>query len=890
MFQLSLRQKLLANPILGLALIGLLTLAYIGFAEKHKQHMEHISGQDLQLLDRYTDLFTDLSRHHMTLYQLLYDAPRSDEGSIYDRGRALLDNIQLSSNAIMKLFKDSNSHLQKNAFSLRQISELIDHLAAYRHKAISAIEMTSVDLNLASAYLNEANQLFSTMHENFAQLLDNARIQIRDEAVHQAKTNQRQSYWLAAIGLSLSFILLFLGFNSASRISTRLQQQIAVLDNLRQSDDVETHNTHRDELDNMSEAIEVFRSSLQKINEQEASLAKKNEDLLVEINERVNAEKALLQAKDELEHKVRERTRSLTEVNLSLSQEVNQRKQAEQRLFIYKQVIDHTDEAVIITDPETRVIEINPAYEKKLGYSREQVLGQFPSLVQSGLHDKSFYQDLWKSLLSRKHWSGEIRNQHKNGQIIPFWVTINAILDNQGNVTQYIGLFRDISALKQAEKDLEQLAYYDPLTGLPNRALFNDRLHQMIINAKRHHCHLAVLFVDLDRFKEVNDTLGHSMGDALLVQVAGRMTDVLREQDTVSRLGGDEFTIILPGLENSEDVVIVADKIVKCLQQPFQLGADQVVIGASIGIALYPEHGHDTERLKKNADVAMYQAKEMGRNRYQLYDDQLQKSTEDRLTLIQDIRQALTNDEFSLNYQPIVDIATGEAREVEALIRWQRKGGKWIRPDEFIPVAEEHGLIQDIDQWVLHTACEFAVKTDLDLTIHVNLSASQFQNPYAPEMIRECLQKSGLPAQKLCLEITETAVITDPSCARMILQEITDLGVSVALDDFGTGYSSLTHLTRFPLHRLKIDRSFITSLLHEDATEAVIRSMIDLSRSMGINVVAEGIEELAQHQCLQDMGCHYGQGYFYAKPMPEMQLIEWFDARKIDPALKSAQL
>lgn len=876
MWNLTLHQRFIVSPVMGLILIIVLTATYLWYAENHNVLMKRIVDNDVQLLDRYTDLFTGLSRHHMELYQLLYDAPGLDEGSIYDRGRNILDGIYASAEKISTLAKQESVQNQLKAFKLEELKVLIRHLDAYKASAISAVEMSSVALVLASSYLAEANKHFSYMHENFARRLDEARQEMRDLAESHIEYNRLHTEILAIAGLVLSFIVLLFGFVSSSRVSARLREQIATLNRLSQVETSSYLHKHRDEIDHMSAAIEVFRRSLETIHEQENKLEAKNRELLNEIQIRKQAEQSLLSAKDQLEDKVLERTQSLTEANRALSEEIDQRLQAEERLSIYKQVIDSTDEAVLITDKHARIIEVNPAYQNKLGYARREIIGQTPGrLAQSGLHDKHFYAEMWKSLQTRQHWSGEIWNKHKNNSVLPFWLTINAILDEAGEITNFIGLFRDISALKKAEKDLEQLAFYDPLTGLPNRVLFNDRLSQTIINAKQHNSYLAVMFLDLDHFKDVNDTLGHSMGDALLVQVTDRLSAVLRTGDTISRLGGDEFTIILPEIRSIDDAIVIAKSMIKSLKKPFNLSEHQVRIGGSLGIAFYPEHGTDAERLKKNADVAMYQAKELGRNRYQLYNATLQKENMKRMALVEDMRMALENDEFLLFYQPIINLGLNQVHEVEALIRWKRRGKTWISPEEFIPVAEEYGLIGDIDKWVLHQACAFAAQYSDDLMVHVNLSAGLFQNATTPKLVVGCLEKTNLAAGRLCVEITETAVITEPALAQNILEQINRMGVVVALDDFGTGYSSLTHLTRFPLQRLKIDRSFVSALLQGDATEAVVRSMLDLARHMNITVVSEGVEKLEQHEFLTDMGCNYGQGYFYAAPMSERDTISW---------------
>ena len=874
MVKLALHRQFLISPIIGLVLVLCLSGAFMWHARSHNGLLLDIVDDNLRFLDRYTNLFSSLSREHIALHQLLNEASSLDDKLFETNSRKVLSDIYRSLDVLVALSKDAGGRIQAQSFSENDLYELTQHLEVYRASAMQAVEMNSVSPSMASQHLAEASKQFTYMHDSYAKKLDMARREVIETVGHNIEAIQYHTQLIFVIGLFISGLLLYLAFRAAQKLSRRLHHN---LDELRQISWVEmpsVENESLDEIDQMGLAIGVFRHSLEKLDEQEHHLERNNEELTQEIMRREQVEMALLHAKSQLEEKVQLRTRSLIETNDALSDEIAQRQKAENRLYIYKKVIDHTDDAVLITDRAARIIEINPAFERILGYSKEEVIGQLPRKLKSGIHDRGFYDSMWKSLASRRHWSGEIWNKHQDGNHIPFWVTINGILGEDNEISHYIALYRDISNLKQAEEKLEKLAYFDPLTGLPNRALFNDRLIQAIRDAKRSGALLGVMFVDLDRFKDVNDVLGHAMGDALLVQVAGRLSAVLRDSDTVSRLGGDEFTIILPGIKSRTDVEHIAEKIITVLKEPFELGQSRTTIGASVGIALFPEHGMDTDKLKRSADIAMYQAKESGRNRYQLYDASLQEETLERKTLVDDMRIALQSGGFSLHYQPIVNLKTKRIDEVEGLIRWQRSEDQWVSPAEFIPVAEEHGLVADIDRWVLKAACQFAAQQNDGMMVHVNLSANLFQDEKTPKLVADYLNQTGLPAECLCLEITETAVISDPSSARQILEQIRELGVSVALDDFGTGYSSLTHLTRFPLKRLKIDRTFIASLLTDDATEAVVRSMLELAKNMDITVIAEGVEYREQHDFLVEMGCEYGQGYLYSHPLPEGDLLQ----------------
>lgn len=884
----SLKTRLLFAPTLGLLLVIMLAATFYWQSEKQSAVLMGIAYQDLQLLDRYTDLFTELSRQHMHLYALLYDAgQKADEGEIYDRGVELLDAIAKLTQAMSSLSRQGALDSKLNAFSTSTTKELVMHLEAYRNAAINSVEMTSVSLDYAADYLNKANQHFTFMHSQFAARLDQARSEIRLIVKERVESN-RQRTIILALGCSLFALAgsLF-GFLLSFRLSNNLQQQIATLNALSETHlntEVKNSFVMNDEVSRMGHAIDVFRNSLEMIRQQERVLGEKNRHLQDEIDARNRIEKALREAKVELEERVMERTGSLIEANKALLAEIDQRTKAEQRLNIYKQVIDNTNEAVVITDHDTRIVEVNPAYEKMLGFSRAELIGRFlRNVVRTGKHDDEFYQRMWQNIDQHGHWSGEIFDRHKSGELIPFWMSINAIRDEKGNTAKYIGLSRDIREMKQAERQLEQMAFFDPLTGLANRTLFEKRLKEALNNARIDGCRLALLFIDLDRFKYVNDTYGHSTGDELLMQVSVRLKIALRDNDTVARMGGDEFTIILNRTKTKADALQVAAKIIAAIRRPFSISDVELNVGTSIGLAFFPEHGENVDTLKKHADIAMYQAKEAGRNRYQVFDPALQNRNAEYRAMVKAIEYACDHEEFELYYQPLIEIASQRTVGGEALIRWPMADSGYKSPSEFIPVAEESGLIGRIDTWVLETACKSALAWVDDrsenFSVNINLSPSLFQDPGTPELIQQILRKTGLPPANLCLEITETAVISDPEIARKTLLAITNMGISVALDDFGTGFSSLTHLTRFPLRKIKIDRSFISTTLIDGATEAVVRSMVDLARNMRISVVAEGVEEDAQHEFLKELGCEYGQGFLYGRPMAEKEFIQWLNER-----------
>lgn len=552
--------------------------------------------------------------------------------------------------------------------------------------------------------------------------------------------------------------------------------------------------------------------------------------------------------------------------------DITERKQIEIRLSLTKRVIECASEAIMITDVEAKITDVNPAYEQISGYSREEVLGKTPSITKSGRHPPAFYQAMWQEIHKNGGWSGEIWDRRKSGEIFPKWLSISAIRDTEGKINHYVGLFRDISQQKETEEKLERLAFFDPLTQLPNRELFRDRLNREIIQARRLGIQSALFFIDLDHFKHVNDTLGHDRGDGLLVQVAERITNCLRASDTVCRLGGDEFTVILSGLKKNEDAGLIARSIIAQLQAVFHLEDQEVFVGASIGIALLPENGDDYETLTKRADVAMYRAKEAGRGVYKFFTPDMDRKNAIRLALEKDLRHAIDKGHLTVFYQPKILVENDTIHGMEALVRWIHPEKGIISPADFIPLAEETGLIVPLGEWVLKESCR-QLKQWWDeglphARVAVNLSARQFQAANLLTMIQQTLEETGLPPEGLELEITESIAMQEVEKAIETMNGLRALGCYISIDDFGTGYSSLSLLKKFPLHALKIDQSFVRDLTMDSDDAAIVASIISMARTMKLWVVAEGVETIEQVKFLKENGCHEMQGYFYSKPVP----------------------
>ncbi len=564
---------------------------------------------------------------------------------------------------------------------------------------------------------------------------------------------------------------------------------------------------------------------------------------------------------------------------IAVKEDITARKRAEDQLRMNATVFETASEGILVTDANNRVKTVNPAFTRITGYELEDIIGQDPKMLSSGRHEADFYHQMWEQIQSRGYWSGEIWNRRKDGSVYPEWISIVVIRDEKTNeIKEYVAVFSDISQRKQDEEQIRRQANYDALTGLPNRSLFFDRLHQAVIAARREEGLLALLFVDLDRFKAVNDTFGHVLGDEILQEVAERFSACVRDSDTVARLGGDEFVVLVHDLGEVNDAALVADKIIEQMSRPFEVAGREVALGASIGITVYPEDTQDAEVMMRNADMAMYRAKEKGRNRYQFFTVGMQEQVRERLELEQDLRLALDRDELVLYYQPIVDSQTGVMRSVEALLRWNHPKHGFVPPDTFIPLAEEGGLIIQIGNWVMSEACrQLKVwrENGVDINVSVNVSSRQRGKEFSPWTVSGILKEFGVRGEWLTLEITEGLLMDDSPEVISWLKGFRDLGIGLSIDDFGTGYSSLSYLKRFPVNVIKIDRAFVRGLPDDSGDASLVEAILAMGQSLGLSVVAEGVETKEQHSFLRKRNCDYLQGFFFGKPMPEAELKVW---------------
>lgn len=552
--------------------------------------------------------------------------------------------------------------------------------------------------------------------------------------------------------------------------------------------------------------------------------------------------------------------------------DITQRKLAETNLRIASTAFE-SQEAMLITDKNQVILKVNQAFVRVTGYSVDEAVGNTPKILKSDRQDADFYRAMWQALLKDGHWQGEIWNQRKNGEIYPEWLNITAVTDDRGQVTNYVASFADITERKSAEDEIQYLAFHDPLTSLPNRRLLLERLKHGIDVERREGKQLALLMLDLDRFKAVNDSLGHQAGDLLLQQVGERISARLREVDLVVRLGGDEFVVLLEDITQPDNAARVAEEIIAELSRPFRLNQnDDVRIGASIGISLYPQHGSKAEMLLDHADAALYHAKDQGRGCYAYFSEELTLAVRERISLENRLRKAIKHGELRMYYQPQVDIASGRIVGAEALLRWQDPVEGLISPSRFIPIAEETSLIVEIGEWVLFETCRQGRQwLDMGLPpiiLAANVSPYQFRRSDISALMVKVLSETGFPARQLELEITESGLMENQNRTMRMLDSLHSQGIRLAIDDFGTGYSSLTYLKHFPLDVLKIDKSFIEDIPHNKDDMEIAATIVAMAHTLGFKVLAEGVETLEQLAFLERQNCDLYQGYLRSQPLP----------------------
>lgn len=562
----------------------------------------------------------------------------------------------------------------------------------------------------------------------------------------------------------------------------------------------------------------------------------------------------------------------------SVGEDITERREAEEQLRISEAVFSSTSEGITVTDLDGTIIDVNEAFTRITGYDRSEVLGQNPRILKSGHHDKAFYQAMFRALQENGAWRGEIWNRSKDGTVYPELLMINTVKNAQQELTGYVAVFADISELKQTHQRLDHIVHYDPLTDLPNRLLLGARLRQSLRTAHRNKFLNAVIYLGLDRFKTINDGMGQPVGDLLLQRVAERLTSSVRGDDTVARVGGDEFVVLLEDAKNADQVALIGQKLMQAISAPLHLANGDVHMTASMGITLYPQDGDDADQLLRNADTAMNKAKEDGRNTYQFYTEALTISAFEHVLLENSLRNALDKGELHLVYQPQFDCSDQTIVGMEALLRWHHPDLGVVSPARFIPVAEQSGLIRDIGKWVLQTACQqgsdWLQKGFRFGRIAVNIAGPQIKHQDFLDVVTQALDLSAMPAQHLALEVTEGFVMYGTDAGVTHLKQLQSLGIEVCIDDFGTGYSSLRYLKELPIDKLKIDQSFVRDIPKDRNDMAIAAAVIAMGRALDLKVIAEGVETSEQAEFLAQQGCGEVQGYLYSKPLTVEDMTE----------------
>lgn len=555
---------------------------------------------------------------------------------------------------------------------------------------------------------------------------------------------------------------------------------------------------------------------------------------------------------------------------------------------LIERIFENISEGVMITNKDKVIIGVNPAFEFVTGYSAEEVVGQNPAVLQSGIHESSFYQNMWKSIYETGMWQGEIWNRRKTGDIYPEWLTIISVKDDDGNITNFCGIFTDLSERKIVEDELEKRTFTDSLTDVCNRFAFIERMDTLLDATAnvQHSVQHAVFILDLDRFKQVNDTLGHTTGDLLLVEIANRIQSLIKNKDILARYGGDEFVITITNIVHAREAAKFAEQVIRAIEEPVIINDQEIFVSTSMGISIYPTDGTNTEELINKADKAMYYSKQNGRNCYSFYFDELNTDSKRVLLLDTEIRKAIENEEFELHFQPKVEITTEKIVGLEALVRWKNEKLGFVSPAEFIPYAEETGLIIPLSEIIFEKAFKayqvLANHGYSKLPIAINVSSIHFQQQSFLDSLKKLLDRNNTSAMNFEIELTERTVMNSASETISKLVKLKQLGFKLSIDDFGTGYSSLSYLVRFPLDILKIDRSFIQHIVTLDDKQAVVDAIIQMAHRLKMKVVAEGVESAQQVRILEEMGCDIIQGYYYSKPLPLDELLEFLEFWEVE--------
>gem|GEM_PF-1291861 len=865
----SIRNYFLVMPLILVLGGGVLWGASSWTAHNYRELSHHFIDDDVPLLEELSSYAYRITVAHGQAMMLL-EQRWSQTSDFYrravnnmDKVRAVVEQVEGSVRQPERFgAHGEHGEAQKNVDPHR----LLPPLRNYLNSMADAIEIRILDPDQALFYMRQAEADYTAYHLVNSQLVVELGQEIRAE--HHAELARADSIatTLAVIVAAGTLLFLILVFMFSDQLGRRIEVlRVALLKLGQGAQEVEIPSHFKElELQRMADALRTFQSTQQRLHST--------------LNE-------LSAIKEELEQRVDSRTQAL-------AQEVELHRQSQARLLLASQVMRSTSEAVVITDALNYVVDVNEAYCSITGYSYEEMIGSNPSLIRSGIHDDAFYQAMWQALAQQGCWKGEIWDRRKNGEIFPKWLAINAVRNEQGELTHYVGVFSDISELKSKEAELQALAHFDPLTRLPNRVLCKELVEQQLNNAQRTHHKVALLFIDLDHFKHVNDSLGHAAGDELLVEVSQRLerslnntspsaTDTGECGHTIARLGGDEFIIAIDNLAAVDGLVDLVEQMQQAIRQPMTIQQKTVHVDSSIGIAIYPDDGQSYGELSRHADTAMYRAKESGRNRFVFFTEEMNRQAHQRLEMEIELRRSLEAGHFEVYYQPKISTVTSTVYGMEALIRWNHPELGLVSPLDFIQIAEDTGLIIPLGDWILQQACHYCVGLNRQqgstIQVAVNISARQFADPELVEKVTNALAESGLAPGQLELEVTESMVIGDIDDAIKTINQIRALGVKIAVDDFGTGYSSLSYLKRLPIDTLKIDRSFVRPLDDPAALDdrVIVEAIIRMGQQLRMQIVAEGVETSTQDLVLCRLGCDLLQGYLYSRPLSAEDFTEY---------------
>ncbi|MEH6812054.1 MAG: EAL domain-containing protein [Motiliproteus sp.] len=849
------QSRLLTGFLLMILLVGALLFISNGIIRDASERLADIHRTQVKPLAEVNELQSKINRVRVTEIYLPLMGDYFALAAEIDRLHTLIADFDQS----FDRFKDHTKSIYP--LEIKSINNSWKRLRGNLQKVAEAASLSQLDdARRISTY--ESSPRFVSLSRTLDGLAQ--KIKIESDSVYQQALSslekKRRQFLIISVMAVLSGIGLLLLFSRS--LSVRVGYLRRAFNRIAEGD--------------MDETLEI------KGNDELAELAAAFAVMKEKVRSR---EQALNLARDELEVRVQHRTQALHDTNQQLSAEVEERRKAEQNLRILSQAVSQSPVSIIITDNTGSIEYVNQAFTTITGYSSEEVKGNTPRMLSSGKTAFATYQQLWTTILAGGEWEGEICNRKKSGELHWEYTHISPVKDENDVITHFLSIKQDVTEKKAQQEKILYQAQYDSLTDLPNRMLALDRLESTIRQSRRNNIKAILMFIDLDGFKHINDSLGHDVGDVLLIQAARRLRDSVRAVDTVARHGGDEFLVIMGGIEDRDDGLPVVENLLSAFADPFKIAGNDLVVTASIGLALYPDDGEDANVMLRNADMAMYQAKDNGRNTFHFYNPSIHEHLSKRLELEKYLRHAISKQELSLAYQPIIDMDGERVVAVEALLRWSCGALGEVSPVQFIPLAEQTGLIIEIGNWVIENACQQLKQWHNmgypHLSVSVNISPRQIQGEDLHQTILQHLHTNELAAEQLILEMTEGMLIRNPAEARRILISLKDLGVQLAMDDFGTGYSSLSNLKNYPFDLLKIDREFVFDIEDDPADRAMVLAAINMGKGLGLKTIAEGVETQRQLDLLRDMGCDRVQGYFHSKPLKAEQLQSWLERNSV---------